>query len=1458
VVALALAAVATGQEPEQDALAAIEARAAADPDGALEALDLVLAARDLPAAPRRKAELLRPRVLQRAGRADEARAAWEALLRRGEDVGAELLALSGARLAVELAAAPVPGEPLRLTCSGGRTGALAVRLYRVAGARLRVALEAEPARGLAQHLRAPPAAALSRLASWDAPEPTPEAPTTTRSPAPLEPGTYLLTVTARGVTLATPVVVSRALAVCRRAAGGGVLWLVDRARGDPIADLELRALDADGAPGDPLGRTSADGLLALTGASARAFGWLAEGAELVPFVVDLPEARAPVAAAPPVVSLDLPVYRPGGLIVARAAGLRPDSRAAARLLDPRGVAVHTAAAVVDGAGVAAVTLPLPRHASPGPWRVELGPARATARVLPGSTPGVEVALVLPEATSGRRLLGRVEARLATGGSLENRAVRWAVRLVEAEPGLEGPPAPSPLPPYALRARTADDAGQVIASGALTLGPRGEAPLDVPLPALARPTLLRVEAELLLAAHEPGAAPAPPAAVRFVAAGPRDLLLDVRPARFVAAPTETVVVSVRAARLDGQPAALEDLELTAELRPARGGAPVTERRALRTDADGHARTQWLFDAPGAVALRVAGHDATGRDVAAVSSFQVVARRAEEQGGAAAAIRLALEAAPAPGAREAHLLAELPFERGHALVTCEAEGALDARVVAVEGGRARLTVAAGDQEVVLVAVRGGVVHEARAGVAPEGAPLVVDAWTTTPADDGALPLSVRVSDVDGTRRLAAIAALLYPRDTARFVATGEPRGGAPGDALAPDEATRPRAHETTVAPAWPDLSSLGGRSAWTNGSGLGTLRLPAPAGPAWARVFARARRGTAGETWCAADLERGPLSVSLVSAAHAVEGDRGELVARIAVTDRAALPPGAALRVTWKAEGLELKAPRVEGSRPVLLGDPGPAALRLEPTPELRVVFSTVATGGPLGPGPTTARAEVTVEAEGSPIVARATWTLPVRARGLVESLSFAGEVPVEGEVAHTLELPPQAIVGAARLEVSLDPEPATAALAGAAALARSADPLLGPLHALLAQRRVAALLIARRLAPPARPDADGGPGAVELTHALGALAATRDATGAWGGRTPSVARLLVDLRAEGVDVPAALVGPALDALASWPPGASGRGRALLALALAGRLTDELVATIDAPSSAPDERPALARALVLAGAERRAEEALAAAVVGARSLTTTEARAELLALLLERDASPALQAELLAAVLQARAGAGWSDADDAGAAVRALALVAAREADAPGTQVELVLEGRDALSTWSGAGLAEWTGPAALAGSQVARRSRLQLRARGPRPAAFSGRVDALVRDVGPPVARGLSLTRTLAVASSAGRQPVGVAGVAAGDVVHLRVELAPSSEGAPLRTDDLLLEVPLPGGCRVAALPAGALLVDGVLSIVPLGGRVEVTLVALIPGDHRLLRARARSLRDADRVATSDEVLLRIR
>ena len=52
---------------------------------------------------------------------------------------------------------------------------------------------------------APSFRSLATAAAWDAAEPTPEAPTTTRSPAPLEPGTYLVTVTARGVTLATPV-----------------------------------------------------------------------------------------------------------------------------------------------------------------------------------------------------------------------------------------------------------------------------------------------------------------------------------------------------------------------------------------------------------------------------------------------------------------------------------------------------------------------------------------------------------------------------------------------------------------------------------------------------------------------------------------------------------------------------------------------------------------------------------------------------------------------------------------------------------------------------------------------------------------------------------------------------------------------------------------------------------------------------------------------------------------------------------------------------------------------------------------------------------------------------------------------------------------------------------------------------------------------------------------------------
>lgn len=1218
--ALLGAVVAAAQEDPRAALDAIAARAEREPDAALGALDALLGSQALDASVRRRAELARPGLLARVGRSDEARAGWEALLRRGEDVAAPLLSLVGATLTVEATASP--GAPLALRLEGARTGPLAVRLYRVSGARLRAEVEADPGRGLTRHLRAPPAAALSRVAEWQAAEPAPDASVTTRSPGALAPGVYLATVTARGVTVPAPIVVAPALAVARRRAGPGLLWLVDRARGAPLGGLAVQALDAEGAPGALLGRTSDAGTLAWVDAPAAALVWL-DAPDPLPLVISLPGPTAPPPTAPPALRLDLPVYRPGQALRARACGLPRDARVDAALIDPRGVPVHTARVVVDGAGVGEAALRVPVDAPPGEWEVAVGAARATARVLPAPVPGVEVTLVLPEAvvTGPRaRLEGRVEGRLVTGAPLEGRTVRWRVRAQAASPPFE--PEPGPTPPFALGAEPVAG-GDLVASGEAALDARGEAPVDVALPAFERPTLLRVEAEVLLGPGPPGAAPA---AVAFVAAAPRDLLVALRPARHVVAPTEDVVVDARGAWLDGRPAARADLELTASLRPVDGGPPRVERRAVRIDEAGRARASFLFDAPGEVALQLTGRDAGGRDVAAVSSLRVVA-----PGGAAverARASLQLEAPPGPEAPEARLLIELPFERGWALVTCEdAAGASapGAQVVEVAGGRARAVVPTGEHDVVLTAAHAGVVHEARARVVAPVAPLRLEVRPEAPG------LRVHVTDLDGRGRLAGARAWVYPDATAAVLAR---TSGAPSSSpLAPGpEGTRARAPETSTPLAWPALEGAGGQAAWTNGLGIGGLRLGAQAAPSWARVEVADRRGQTGAAWCRLDPPAGPLDVRLVGPAHAVDGDRTELAALVTVRDLGALPEAAVLRVTWSAEGAELRAPRVEGTRPVLLGDAGPGALRLEPARAFRVVLPvTPAWAGPgRGPGPSAARASVRVEVEGAPATAAtAAWTCSVRPRGLVEVVSFAAEVAPDGAMQRSLEVPPQAIAGSARLELALDPEPATAVLAAAGALQGSDDPLRGPLHALLARRRVDALLAARRLRPPA---AAWPPASVEedVRRVLGALAAARDERGAWSERTAELCLVLVDLRAEGVDVPAALLEPALAALAARADVARD-GRAVLALARAGRLPARIAHAIDAPAASSDERPALAQALLVAGEARRGEEALAAAVVGARTMSGVQGRADLLALLLERGEAPALQAELTAALL-----------------------------------------------------------------------------------------------------------------------------------------------------------------------------------------------------------------------------------
>src|SRR5690606_29178794 len=101
-------------------------------------------------------------------------------------------------------------------------------------ARLRRELASEPDRSLFEHLRAPPAAALENVARWRVEGPAEGAPVELRTPAALEAGVHLLTLSARGVTVPVPLVVSRATALLRRGTGPTLLWLVEREQGTPL------------------------------------------------------------------------------------------------------------------------------------------------------------------------------------------------------------------------------------------------------------------------------------------------------------------------------------------------------------------------------------------------------------------------------------------------------------------------------------------------------------------------------------------------------------------------------------------------------------------------------------------------------------------------------------------------------------------------------------------------------------------------------------------------------------------------------------------------------------------------------------------------------------------------------------------------------------------------------------------------------------------------------------------------------------------------------------------------------------------------------------------------------------------------------------------------------------------------------------------------------------------------
>jgi hypothetical protein len=458
-------------------------------------------------------------------------------------------------------------------------------------------------------------------------------------------------------------------------------------------------------------------------------------------------------------------------------------------------------------------------------------------------------------------------------------------------------------------------------------------------------------------------------------------------------------------------------------------------------------------------------------------------------------------------------------------------------------------------------------------------------------------------------------------------------------------------------------------------------------------------------------------------------------------------------------------------------------------------------------------------------------IAVLARGLPETRAWAGAVEPDGTAVLKLDVPGPAVASLSSLRVAVDPEPITAVLAGLADL----DPrpgMLARLHAYAIRRLLAPSLEARRLDPP------GLAPSRPLEEIVHLLAASRDDRGGWGPATASVVLALLRPQALGEERLESLLAPALACLAEEPP----EPRALLARALAGEERRKLTGL--APSApTPDGRVFLARAGL-------AEAGEAIAVAG--ELRTVEAKAELLSLLIERGSEPGLQAKLVDEILLARQGSGWSDPDDAGAAMRALIALAALTPERPGNRVRVDLEERQILETWSGAGLQRWTGVARETGPQVASRARLRIGSRGPDRLLYAASVRAWVRRrLPPPTQQGLTVTRRL-------ERPDGtpLAGpVAVGERLLCRISWSIDDSGPET---NLLLEVPVPGGCRLLDPPPGSALREGMLVWEPDKRELTLELLAILPGEYVVLPARIGSLRDPGRRATSDELRLRIR
>jgi len=572
-------------------------------------------------------------------------------------------------------------------------------------------------------------------------------------------------------------------------------------------------------------------------------------------------------------------------------------------------------------------------------------------------------------------------------------------------------------------------------------------------------------------------------------------------------------------------------------------------------------------------------------------------------------------------------------------------------------------------------------------------------------------------------------------------------------------------------------------------------PAPPGLSWIRVVALTADGERGEAW----LPRGEppkLRIELAAPTHLVESDTAELSVEL----RGATP--GLWRVSWEDEEVDLGQARVlRGAKIDPRRATGPQEVALDVDGDVLLVLPLRARRGSAAQ----ARVRAVARSEDGAQSVEASAPIEVLQPGVWTPVAWSDFARPGVNASWTLAAPARAKAGRTRLEVAVSPDWATASLSALRALDEDPRPLAS-LWGLLPEETLRGACRTRRLTPPNwDPDRRQTLGALAPRLAL----AWREADG-WGARNADVTLELVRLDRAGFAVPADLRRRGLAAI-----GSSTAPTALLARALAGELSG---VTVPDPSETPaDALAILARALHETGPPARARLVLAQALEARAHLSPRGLCALWQAL---RESGRAPPADLLSDALLGRRGAQWSDPATTGPAALALAQATASASEQPGERVRIFVEGNPIYEVWTGNGLAEWTPWLRRRGGMLRPGLQLEVESKlGPVNCAalFTTRIPR-AQAGGTPVRRWFSR----------GGEPVHQ--VRYGEELLLELELERAPPGG-------LLEVPLPGGCRLAAPVPEAVERDGSLWLAPVRRRITLPLLAIAPGRYRVCPAR---------------------